>query len=144
MVSCAINCAASVIPGSMQRQVAPAVKTDILMMMAGLEGIKGVRDRALLMIGFAGEFRRSELVSLTLADIEQAKQGLIIQLLRSKTDQEGRGRKIAIPYARGRVCRTGCPRPDQGRGYQRSPHFRGVTRHDLISDAALTPNHAQR
>ncbi len=74
------------------------------MMVAGLEGIKGVRYRVLLLVGFAGAFRRSELVSFTLADIEQAKQGLIIQLLRPKTNQEGRGRKIAIPYARGAVC----------------------------------------
>ncbi len=75
--------------GSAQRQVAPAVKEDVLAMVANLEGVKGIRDKALLLIGFAGAFRRSELVSLTVADIEQAKQGLIVHLRRSKTDQDG-------------------------------------------------------
>lgn len=128
------------IHGSAQRQVAPAVKEDILHMVAGLEGIKGIRDKALLLIGFAGAFRRSELVSITVADIEQAKQGLIIQLLRSKTDQEGRGRKVAIPYARGAVCpvlalhhwlEIAC--------ITEGAIFRAVTRHGVISNSALTP-----
>ena len=125
--------------GSAQRQVAPAIKEDVLLMVAGLGGIKGVRDRALLLIGFAGAFRRSELVSLTVADIEQAKQGLIVQLRFSKTDQEGRGRKVAIPYARGSVCPV--------LAYQQwlevakiteGAIFRGVNRHGHISDAAIT------
>lgn len=73
-------------------------------MVANLVGVKGSRDKALLLIGFAGAFRRSELVSLTVGDIEQAKQGMIVQLRFSKTDQEGRGRKVAIPFARGAVC----------------------------------------
>ena len=70
--------------GSAQRQVAPAVKEDVLAMVAALTGNKGIRDRALLLIGFAGAFRRSELVSLTVADIEQAQQGLILTPQRSK------------------------------------------------------------
>lgn len=126
--------------GSAQRQVAPAIKEDVLSMVAGLEGIKGIRDRALLLIGFAGAFRRSELVSLTVDDIEQAKQGLVVQLRFSKTDQEGRGRKVAIPYARGAVCPV--------LAYQHwlevakiteGPVFRGVNRHGVISDSAVTP-----
>ena len=47
------------------------------------------RDRALLVIGFAGAFRRSELVQLTIADIQMVEQGLIVTLRRSKTYQEG-------------------------------------------------------
>lgn len=125
--------------GSMQRQVAPAVKEDIVMMVAGLKGTKGIRDRALLLVGFAGAFRRSELVSLTMAEIEQAKQGLIIQLSRSKTDQEGRGRKIAIPYARGAVCAVLALQDwIRAAGINDGPIFRGVTRHGVISDTALT------
>jgi len=45
--------------GSAQRQVAPAVKEDVLAMVANLEGVKGIRDKALLLIGFAGAFRRA-------------------------------------------------------------------------------------
>ena len=55
------------------------------------DGVKDARDRALLLIGFAGGFRRSELVGLDRADIEHVRQGVIITLRRSKTDQEGAG-----------------------------------------------------
>jgi site-specific recombinase XerD len=58
----------------------------------------GLRDRALLLIGFAGAFRRSELVSLNVEDVEFTREGLTITLRRSKTDQEGEGRKVGIPY----------------------------------------------
>jgi integrase len=126
--------------GSAQRQVAPAIKEDVLAMVAGLHGIKGTRDRALLLIGFAGAFRRSELVALTVAHIEQAKQGVIVHLTRSKTDQEGRGRKVAIPYARGSVCPVlALQQWLEVSGIIEGPIFRAVTRHGAISDAALTP-----
>lgn len=126
--------------GSAQRQVAPAVKEDVIAMVAGLTGIKGTRDRALLLIGFAGAFRRSELVSLTVADIEQAKQGIVVHLIRSKTDQEGRGRKVAIPYARGAVCPIlALQQWLEVSGITDGPIFRPVNRHGLIADAALTP-----
>jgi site-specific recombinase XerD len=126
--------------GSSQRQVAPAVKEDVLAMVAALTGTKGTRDRALLLIGFAGAFRRSELVSLTVADIEQAQQGLIVTLQRSKTDQEGRGRKVAIPYARGAVCPVlALQQWIAVAGITEGPIFRGVNRHGQIADSAITP-----
>ncbi len=53
------------------------------------EGMKGERDRALLLVGFAGGFRRSEIVGLNFDYIELVRQGLIVTLRRSKTDQEG-------------------------------------------------------
>ena len=75
--------------GTHQRQVAPAIKEDVLAMVRGLSGIKGARDKALLLIGFAGAFRRSELVALTVEDIEHVNHGLVIHLRRSKTIQAG-------------------------------------------------------
>jgi integrase len=54
--------------------------------------------RALLALGFAGAFRRSELVALDVADLEFSRAGLIVTLRRSKTDQEGRSRRLGIPY----------------------------------------------
>jgi len=48
----------------------------------------GLRDRALLLLGFAGAFRRSELVSLDVGDLEFTPRGVRVQLRRSKTDQE--------------------------------------------------------
>ena len=128
------------IHGSAQRQVTAAVKDDVFAMVAGLDGIKGVRDRALLLIGFAGAFRRSELTSLTVNDIEQAQQGLIVQLRFSKTDQDGRGRKIAIPYARGVVCPVlAFQQWISVSGITTGHVFRSLNRHGVIADAALSP-----
>lgn len=126
--------------GSAQRQVAPAVREDILSMVAGLQGVKGLRDQALLLVGFAGAFRRSELVSLQLSDIEWVQQGFIAHLRFSKTDQQGIGRKVAIPYARG----TSCPvRALQGwievAGISVGPIFRSVSKGGVVSEVGLTP-----
>ena len=62
--------------------------------------LKGVRDRALLLIGFSGAFRRSEIVALNVDDIAFVREGLIVNVRRSKTDQEGAGTEIAIPCSR--------------------------------------------
>jgi site-specific recombinase XerD len=66
--------------------------------------LKGLRDRAILLLGFAGAFRRSELVALNLADLEFYNAGMRVTIRKSKTDQEGLGATIAI--ARGSVA---CP-----------------------------------
>jgi site-specific recombinase XerC len=58
--------------------------------------IKGLRDRALLLLGFGGAFRRSELVALDVADLEETEDGLRVTICCSKTDQEGIGTTIAI------------------------------------------------
>jgi integrase len=69
-----------------------------------MQGTKGVRDRALLLLGFAAALRRSELVALDVEDIEFVNEGLVVHQRRSKTDQEGVGRKIAVPYGRTNAC----------------------------------------
>lgn len=126
--------------GSAQRQAAPAIKEDVLAMVNGLTGIKGIRDRALLLVGFAGAFRRSELVGLAVEDVEFAKQGLLIQLTRSKTDAEGRGRRVAIPYARGAVCAVHALQTWlEESGITTGLIFRGITRHGKICEVGLTP-----
>lgn len=58
----------------------------------------GKRDRAILLVGFAGAFRRSELVALDSADLKFQAEGLLATLRRSKTDQEAEGCHIAIPF----------------------------------------------
>jgi site-specific recombinase XerD len=60
---------------------------------------QGVRDRALLALGFAGAFRRSELVALDVSDLEEVKDGLRVTIRRSKTDQLGTG--YVLPIGRG-------------------------------------------
>lgn len=64
-----------------------------------------VRDRALICLGFASGCRRSELVALDVGDLSFGEDGLEITIRRSKTDQEGLGRKVGIPYGgRPRTC----------------------------------------
>ena len=58
---------------------------------------RAVRDRALLALGMAGAFRRSELVALQLGDVAMVPEGIRILIGKSKTDQEGEGVEIAIP-----------------------------------------------
>ncbi len=62
------------------------------------EGPLGARDRAILLLGFAGALRRSELVALERRDIDVRREGLVVTVRRSKTDQEGAGRKVDLPY----------------------------------------------
>lgn len=59
-----------------------------------------LRDAALLLVGFAGGLRRSEIVGLDVADMEKREQGLVLHLRRSKTDQEGEGQIVGLPHGR--------------------------------------------
>ena len=59
---------------------------------------KKYQNKALILIGFAGGFRRSELVSIEYEDIDFVNEGVKIQIKRSKTDQTGIGMTKAIPY----------------------------------------------
>lgn len=90
--------------GSAQRRVTPVLLHDVRAMVKQLSGMKGLRDKALLLTGFAGAFRRSELVSICVEDIQFVDEGLVIRLRRGKTDQTGSGRNIAIPFMRGKCC----------------------------------------
>jgi integrase len=69
-------------------------------------GLKGQRDRALLLVGFAGAFRRSELVGIDVEHVEFVAEGMVVTLPRSKTDQEGAGRKVGIPFGQNALT---CP-----------------------------------
>lgn len=91
--------------GTAQREAKPILREDLFAILERMgDRRKDMRDKALLLIGFAGAFRRSELVGLDVADIEHVRQGIVIALRRSKVDQEGRGRKIGIPHGRTRWC----------------------------------------
>jgi integrase len=63
-------------------------------------GVKGLRDKALILVGFFGALRRSELVGLNIEDVEFTPEGAILIIRKSKTDQEGRGRAVALTYAK--------------------------------------------
>lgn len=126
--------------GSPQRQAKPLLVEDLLRIMATLgDGPKDMRDRALLLIGFAGGFRRSELVALNQEDIEVVRQGLIVTIRRSKTDQTGEGRRIGIPLARGRYCPVhSYERWIETAGIETGAIFRPVTRHGHVGEGRLS------
>ena len=91
--------------GRPQREATPLLRDDLLLVLDAMGNkIKDVRDRALLLIGFAGGLRRSELVGLDVADVEHVRQGIVLHLRRSKTDQLGAGSKIGVPHGRTRWC----------------------------------------
>jgi site-specific recombinase XerD len=65
--------------------------------------LQGKRDKAILLLGFAGAFRRSELVALTVNDLIETDQGVRVLIRKSKTDQEGEGQEIALYQGKLRV-----------------------------------------
>jgi integrase len=82
-----------------QQGKAPVLTADIASMLSHVpDKLIGIRDRALLLIGFAGAFRRSELVALNVEDIELREDGLRVTIRKSKTDQEAAGYVIGIAY----------------------------------------------
>jgi integrase len=126
--------------GTAPTQKAAALTQDICRMVAATDaGLIGLRDRALLLLGFGGAFRRSELVGLNAEDCGFTKEGLTVTLRRSKTDQEGQGRKIGIPYG---SCPETCPvRTVQEwiaqAGISSGPLFRSVSRHGQVQPGGL-------
>ena len=128
--------------GTAQDQKAPALTDDFRAMVdAADNGAIGLRDRALVLLGFAGAFRRSELVGLDTEDCAFDKDGLTVTLHRSKTDQEGAGRKIGIPYGSNpetcpvRVLQAWI---DQT-GIADGPLLRSITRHGQVQMGRLAP-----
>jgi integrase len=126
--------------GSAPVQKAPTLTEDIKAMVEATDaGLIGVRDRALVLLGFAGAFRRSELVAMDLEDCTFGKDGLTIMLRRSKIDQEGIGRKVGIPY--GSNPET-CPVRNLQRWIEAAcintgPVFRSINRHGKVQAREL-------
>jgi integrase len=58
----------------------------------------GVRDAAIILLGYASAMRRAELVALTLADVERKPAGLLLSIRQSKMDQEGHGQVVAVAH----------------------------------------------
>lgn len=85
--------------GTAPTKKAPVMVED-LRSLAGACGVDvaGLRDRAMLVVGFAGAFRRSEIVALDVADVAFDRDGVVVTLRKSKTDQEGAGRVVGLPY----------------------------------------------
>jgi site-specific recombinase XerD len=128
--------------GTAQTGKRPLATADLRGLVAPLDSgrILDVRDRALLLVGFAGAFRRSELVGLDVGDLEFNSAGFIVTVRRSKTDQEGQGRRVGIPY--GSTAAT-CPVRAVVAwlavlGADEGPVFRAVNQHGQMSGRRLT------
>ena len=90
------------------RKKKTALTLDLLELVLRYAGtdLMGLRDRALMLVAFSGAFRRSEVAALTVDDVRFEARGAAITLRRSKTDQEGEGRVVALPRLGRSVC---CP-----------------------------------
>jgi integrase len=121
--------------GVAPRPKAPVSVPDLRAMLAASpETLLGLRDRALLLVGFASALRREELVALNVEDVATGADGLTMTLRRSKTDQEGVGRPIGVPF--GSATQT-CPVRAlaawmTAAGITDGPIFRGVSRHGQL------------
>ena len=83
--------------GSRQKAKKPILINDLKLIIKAIDE-KKLRDKALILVGFAGGFRRSELVNIHFEDVEFVPEGVKILIKKSKTDQSGEGSIKAIPY----------------------------------------------
>ena len=91
------------IKGSNQKAKKPLLINDLRLIINAIDQTnqtekRKIRDKAIILIGFSGGFRRSELVNLIHDDVEFVNEGVKIFIKRSKTDQSGEGMTKAIPY----------------------------------------------
>jgi integrase len=104
------------------------------------DDLRGRRDRALLLLGFAGALRRSELVAVRCEDLAAHPKGLVLTIPRSKTDQVGAGRIIGIPH--GTTPATSPPAAISAwrtlAGVQAGPLLRAVDRYGYVSAGQLS------
>ena len=126
--------------GTAPRQKRALGTADLLQVLAHLDGgLLGVRDRALLLVGFSGALRRAELAALRCEDLANEPEGVVVLLRRSKTDQEGEGRKIVLPL--GGHAAT-CPVAAltawlEAAAITAGPVFRAVDRHGRVRPGGL-------
>jgi integrase len=119
----------------------PLLVPDLKRILAELpDSLLGKRDRALLLLGFTGAFRRSELAALDFGDLEETADGLIVTIRRGKTDQEGQGRKVGIPQG---ASRATCPvrALEEWRtaaAIHSGPLFRVMNRHGQVLENRLS------
>lgn len=129
--------------GTAQRRVRALVKDDIIELVLTAEKqrpMKAARDAALILIGFAGAFRRSELVSIRKEDITVFDHGVEIHIRRTKTQQEN-GHTVFIPCAKSSRCPVKALETWLAlSSIESGPVFRPINRHDQIAcHKALTP-----
>lgn len=126
--------------GTAPERKAPATAERVLAMVEAIDAdtLVGLRDRALLLLGFGAALRRSELVALDVADLDESPEGLRLTIRRSKTDQEGAGATVAV--VRGaRACPVAAVRAWMAAaGITEGALFRPVAKGGRVGAARLT------
>lgn len=125
--------------GTRQRAVAPFTAEHLRQVVASTPATMiGRRDRALLALAFAGALRRSEVVALLAEDVRFVAAGMVVAIRRSKTDQTGAGREVAIPFGRRGACPVALVRDwIDAASISSGPLFRRVTRHGEVGTGAM-------
>ncbi|MBI0477199.1 integrase [Sphingomonas sp. MA1305] len=126
--------------GHAKKRKAPADASalrDMLATIAG-DGLRAVRDRAILALGMAAALRRSEIVALQVGDVALVPQGLRLTITRSKTDRIGTGAVIAIPEGRRIRPKALLLAWMAAAGHQDGPLFRRLSRGDALTGAAMS------
>jgi len=119
----------------------PLSSADLRAYFGQLNGdLRHARDRALLVLGFAGAFRRSELATLHIEDLEETDEGYRITVRRSKTDQMGAGTHKVIVYGRDPAT---CPvlllrHWLELSSIETGPIFKPINRGGMVADRALS------
>jgi site-specific recombinase XerD len=109
-----------------------AVTLDVLRaMLLCIEGedVAALRDRAIVLLGFAAALRRSEIAALDVADLRFDERGLLVAIRRSKTDQEAEGQIVAVPFVANRaLCAASAVRRYlDAAGITEGPLFQSLT-----------------
>lgn len=128
--------------GRRERKAAPVTIDVLRALVDGTDPatLAGLRDRALVVLGFALGARRSELVGLDLADVREAPEGLVVLIRQSKTDQDAAGVEVALPYgAHPETCPVRTARAWrealEAAGVNSGPLFRRIDRYGALSGA---------
>lgn len=90
--------------GTAQDQKTAILTDDIKSMTENLSGVRGIRDKAIILLGFTAALRRSEIVNLQLSDLTDTEEGFEVLVRFSKTDQEGGGKIKTVPHGNYQTC----------------------------------------
>jgi integrase len=126
--------------GTAQHGKDPLLAADIRRIVAARRGdLLGLRDCALTLVGFAGGFRRSELAGINIYDLRFTADGVVVIVRKSKTDQEGAGREVGLPFG---TSQDTCPVRSLRQwlvasGISDGPVFRSVGRYGHVSRRGL-------
>lgn len=123
------------------RNAAPVVKDDLAVFLSRLVGktLIDKRNKALILLGFSGAFRRSELAALELKDLEFTGRGVIVTLRKSKTNQEGKPEIKTIPARNNKLCAVAALKEwIEASKIMEGRLFRGITRHGGLRDSITT------